>query len=179
MVYYVCNRALCTAPRMVQQVTNVFLGFCVCNLTLSILTPYARRTVLYVSLLALGCYFAFASNCKKFYEVFTMTNFYAYINRKDYREAQAIYEADLERKRIRKEKIERFYIENTTDRNTGVCFKALAFSDKAIILKDDMNEDIWVAILDKNYCFRLQEIRRCSTINQAKELFYNIHEDAL
>ena len=106
-----------------------------------------------------------------------MTNFYAYHNRRDFREEQAIYEAELERKRARQRKIDNYFVENMV---TGceVIFKALALTENGLILRDDIDNDIWVTAFDKTSPFRLLGFRRCSTLEEAKALLFALAEES-
>lgn len=106
-----------------------------------------------------------------------MTNFYAYINRHDNREAQAIYEAELEKRRIRKAKIDDFFTENLCLGNQLV-LDTLALSSDGLILKDDVAGDYWVASWDKSATFRLRAFKRCSTLEEAKALFFALSEES-
>ena len=106
-----------------------------------------------------------------------MTNFYAFINRHDNREAQAIYEAELERKRQRQAKIDSFFAENLCPGNQ-VVLDTVAMSSDGLILKDDIGGDFWVASWDKSEAFRLRAFKRCSSLEEAKALFYALSEES-
>ena len=106
-----------------------------------------------------------------------MTNFYAYINRHDNREAQAIYEAELERKRQRQAKIDSFFAENLCPGNQ-VVLDTVAMSSDGLILKDDIGGDFWVASWDKSEAFRLRAFKRCSTLEEAKSYFFALSEES-
>lgn len=106
-----------------------------------------------------------------------MTNFYAYNNRRDFREDQAIYEAELERKRARQRKIDNYFVENMV---TGceVIFKALALTENGLIIRDDIAGDIWIAAFDKTAQFRLLGFRRCHSLEEAKALLFALAEES-
>lgn len=106
-----------------------------------------------------------------------MSNFYAFINRYDNREAQAIYEAELEKRRIRKAKIDDFFTDNICVGNQ-VVLDTLALSSDGLILKDDIACDYWVASFDKTSAFRLRAFKRCSTLEEAKALFFALSEES-
>lgn len=106
-----------------------------------------------------------------------MTNFYAYINRHDNREAQAIYEAELERKRQRQAKIDSFFAENLCSGNQ-VVFDTVALSSDGLILKDDIGGDFWVASWDKSEGFRLLAFKRCLSLEEAKNYFFALSEES-
>lgn len=106
-----------------------------------------------------------------------MTNFYAYINRHDNREAQAIYEAELKRKRQRLAKIDKFFTENLSPGNQ-IVLDTVALSSDGLILKDDINSDFWVASWDKTSAFRLRSFKRCQTLEEAKAMFFALSEES-
>lgn len=106
-----------------------------------------------------------------------MSNFYAFINRHDYREAQAIFEAELQRKKVRQAKIDNYFTENLCVGN-AVVFKALALSENGLILKDDIACDYWVASFDKKSTFRLLALKRCLSLESAKALFFALSEES-
>lgn len=106
-----------------------------------------------------------------------MSNFYAFINRYNNREAQAIYEAELEKRRIRKAKIDDFFTENVCLGNQLV-LDTLALSSDGLILKDDVAGDYWVVSWDKSSAFRLRAFKRCQTLEEAKNYFFALSEES-
>lgn len=104
-----------------------------------------------------------------------MTNFYAYINRHNAREDQAIYEAELERKSKRRASIESYFTERIY---TGhqITFETVALSSLGVILKDDIASDYWIASWDKTASFRLYGFKRCNTLEEAKVRFFELSE---
>ncbi len=106
-----------------------------------------------------------------------MTNYYAYHRRRDYREEQAIYEAECERKMQRKAKIEDYFTANLYP-GKNLVFKTVALSESGLIVQDDLCGAFWVVKFEHNPSFKLNQIVRCYSLDDAKARFYELIEES-